>query len=53
MPKTLPISEVKARLSELVAGVQEHKEEVVGMRNGRAAAVLLNVHEYEPQGPFF
>jgi len=47
MPKTLPISEVKARLPELVAGVQEREEEVVVTRNGRPAAVLLNVEEYE------
>ena len=47
MAKTLPISEVKARLPELVAGVQEREEEVVVTRNGRAAAVLLNVEEYE------
>jgi prevent-host-death family protein len=47
MPKTLPISEVKARLPELVAGVQEREEEVVVTRNGRPAAVLLNIDEYE------
>jgi prevent-host-death family protein len=47
MAKTLPISEVKARLPELVAGVQEREEEVIVTRNGRAAAVLLNVGEYE------
>jgi prevent-host-death family protein len=47
MAKTLPISEVKARLPELVKSVQEREEEVVVTRNGRAAAVLLNVDEYE------
>jgi prevent-host-death family protein len=47
MPKTLPISEVKARLPELVASVQEREEEIVVTRNGRPAAVLLNVDEYE------
>jgi prevent-host-death family protein len=47
MAKVLPISEVKARLPELVAGVQEREEEVIVTRNGRAAAVLLNVDEYE------
>jgi antitoxin YefM len=45
--RTLPISEVKARLPELVARVQEREEEVVVTRNGRPAAVLLNVDEYE------
>lgn len=47
MAKTLPVSEVKARLPELVAGVQEREEEVLITRNGRPAAVLLNVDEYE------
>jgi prevent-host-death family protein len=47
MPKTLPISEVKARLPELVTSVQEREEEIVVTRNGRPAAVLLNVDEYE------
>ena len=47
MAKVLPISEVKARLPELVAGVQEREEEVIVTRNGRAAAVLLNVEEYD------
>jgi len=45
--RTLPISEVKARLPELVAGVMEREEEVVVTRNGRPAAVLVNVDEYE------
>ena len=47
MTKTLPISEVKARLPELVAGVVQREEEVVVTRNGRPAAVLINVGEYE------
>lgn len=47
MTKTLPISEVKTRLPELVAGVMEREEEVVVTRNGRPAAVIVNVDEYE------
>ena len=47
MSRTLPLSEVKARLPELVAGVQEREEEVIVTKNGRPAAVLINVHEYE------
>lgn len=46
MPKTLPLSEVKTRLPELVTGVQEREEEVVVTKNGRPAAVLINVDEY-------
>ena len=47
MAKTLPISEVKARLPELVTGIVEREEEVVVTRNGRPAAVLINYAEYE------
>jgi prevent-host-death family protein len=47
MAKTLPISDVKARLPELVTGVAEREEEVVVTRNGKPAAVLVNYDEYE------
>lgn len=47
MAKTLPISEVKARLPELVTGVEEREEEVVVTRNGKPAAMLVNYSEYE------
>jgi antitoxin YefM len=46
MAKTLPLSEVKTRLPELVTGVEEREEEVVVTKNGRPAAVLINVQEY-------
>ena len=46
MAKTLSLSEVKMRLPELIAGVQEREEEVVVTKNGRPAAVLINVEEY-------
>ena len=47
MSKTLPISEVKTRLPELVAGVEEREDEIVVTRNGKPAAVLVNYDEYE------
>ena len=47
MPKILPISEVKAKLPELVTGVSEREEEVVVTKNGKPAAVLVNYAEYE------
>jgi prevent-host-death family protein len=47
MAKTLPISEVKTHLPELVTGVAEREEEVVVTRNGKPAAVLVNFAEYE------
>jgi prevent-host-death family protein len=46
MAKTLSLSEVKTRLPELLAGVQEREEEVVVTKNGRLAAILINVDEY-------
>ena len=46
MAKTLSLSEVKMRLPELIAGVQDREEEVVVTKNGRPAAVLINVQEY-------
>ena len=46
MAKTLSLSEVKTRLPELVAGVQELEEEVIVTKNGRPAAILINVNEY-------
>lgn len=47
MAKTLPISEVKARLPELVTGVAEREEEIVVTRNGKPAAVLVSYAEFE------
>ena len=46
MAKILSLSEVKTRLPELVAGVQEREEEVIVTKNGRPAAILINVDEY-------
>jgi len=46
MAKILPISEVKTRLPELVAGVAEREEEIVVTRRGKPAAVLVNYNEY-------
>ncbi len=47
MTKTLPISEVKARLPELVAGVAEREDELVVTRNGKPTAVLVSYRDYE------
>jgi prevent-host-death family protein len=43
--QTLPLSEVKNRLSALVADVDSLRDRVVITRNGRAAAVLLSTEE--------
>jgi prevent-host-death family protein len=47
MAKILPISELKARLPELVTGVEEREEEIIVTRNGRPAAMLVSYAEYE------
>jgi antitoxin YefM len=44
--KTLSLSHVKTHLTELIAGVEEREEEVVVTKNGRPAAILINVEEY-------
>ena len=47
MTRTLPLSEVKMKLSALVDGVVERHDEVVITRNGKPAAVLVDVVEHE------
>ena len=49
MSKTLPISEVKTRLPELVTGVAERDEEIVVTKNGRPTAILVSYAEYQRQ----
>jgi antitoxin YefM len=45
--KTLSLSEVKMKLSELVDRVRSTDEEVVITKNGRPAAVLVSAEEFE------
>ena len=45
--KTLPLSEVKMKLSALVDRVETTDEEIVITRNGRPAAILVSPDEYE------
>jgi len=47
MAKILPISEVKAKLPELVTRVEELEEEVIVTRNGKPAAMLVSYADYE------
>lgn len=46
MATTLPISEVKTHLPELVSKVEARDEHVVVTRKGKPAAVLLSYGEY-------
>ncbi len=45
--KTVPVTEAKGKLLELVSGVQERDETVMITKKGRPAAVLLSVEDYE------
>ena len=45
--KTVPLSEAKAKLSSLLDSVENHDEEIVITRNGRAAAVLVSPSDFE------
>lgn len=47
MAKTLPISEVKTHLPELVDMVEARDERIVVTRKGKPAAVILSYGEYE------
>ncbi len=47
MSETLPLADVKARLSEIVDRVEHEHERVVVTRHGRPAAVLVSPDELE------
>lgn len=47
MTKTLPISEVKTHLPELITGVQERNDEIIVTKKGRPAAIVMSIDEYE------
>ncbi len=47
MPETVPFTEAKAHLSELVDRVSAEHERFLLTRNGRPAAVLLSPDELE------
>ncbi len=45
--KTVPFTEARAHLSDLVDEVERRHEHVVITRNGRPAAVVVSADEYE------
>lgn len=47
MSRTLPLSEVKAKLSEVVDEIVTTQERVTVTRNGRPVAVVLSVDDLE------
>ena len=47
MTRTLSLSEVKTKLSELVSGIVDRDDEVVITRNGKPTAVLISAEELD------
>jgi antitoxin YefM len=47
MAKTIPVGELRSNLAELLSDVADRRDHVVVTRNGRPAAVLVPVDEYE------
>lgn len=45
--KTLPLSEVKMKLSSLVEDVATRDEEICITRNGKAVAIMVSPEEFE------
>jgi antitoxin YefM len=45
--KTMPLSEVKTKLSELVDAVERRDEVVSITRNGKPVAMIVSKEEYE------
>jgi len=45
--KTMPLSEVKTKLSELVDAVERRDDAVTITRNGKPVAVIVSNDEYE------
>ena len=45
--RTVPVTEAKAKLLELVSGVNERDDEVIITKKGKPAAVLISVEEFE------
>ncbi len=47
MAKTVPVREFRRKLAELLSDVVDRREHVLVTRNGRPAAALVSIDEYE------
>ncbi|MCW3068910.1 MAG: hypothetical protein JWL67_1535 [Solirubrobacterales bacterium] len=47
MAKTVPVREFRTRLSELLGDVADRRDHVLVTRNGKPAAALVPIDEYE------
>ena len=44
---TMPVSEAKQRFTEIVKGVEQYFDRYLVTKNGKEAAVVMSVEEYE------
>jgi antitoxin YefM len=47
MSETLPLANVKSKFSEMVDRVERTRDRIIVTRNGRPAAVLISLEEFE------
>jgi prevent-host-death family protein len=47
MPEHVPVREFRSRLSELLDAVAERRDHILVTRNGKPAAALVPIDEYE------
>ncbi|MGI8863476.1 MAG: type II toxin-antitoxin system Phd/YefM family antitoxin [Solirubrobacteraceae bacterium] len=47
MAKTVPVRELRSNLSQLLGDVADRRDHVLVTRNGKPAAVLVPIDEYE------
>ncbi len=47
MTKTIPVREFRSNLAEVISDVADRRDHVVVTRNGRPAAALVPIDEYE------
>ena len=47
MAKTVPVRELRSNLSELLSDVADRRDHVLVTRNGRPAAAIVPIDEYE------
>lgn len=47
MAKTVPVRELRSKLSELLSDVADRRDHVLVTRHGRPAAVIVPVDEYD------
>jgi prevent-host-death family protein len=47
MPKTVPVRELRTNLSKLLSDVADRRDHVLVTRNGKPAAALVPIDEYE------